>query len=127
MKHAVAAAAMAGALIAGVAWLPAPQAHAEGSCVPLDGSPMVVTRNPNTGIGKKLDIVRTYTYSDGMVNWTIHQDGGIKDNTGLGFGATINQIYIPELDSNGSVPGNPGDVVNIDSWHFHTHVRICDQ
>lgn len=117
---------MGGALMAGLVALPAPQAHAE-RCVPVDGTPMVLKREKSFGIGKDLQLLRTYTYTDGMVNWTIEQDGGVKYNTGFGFGARINAVYIPELNSSGSVPGNPGEYVNIDSWHFHERVLICPQ
>ncbi len=126
MKHSVAAVVTGGALMAGLVALPAPQAHAE-RCVPVDGTPMVLKREKSFGIGKDLQLLRTYTYTDGMVNWTIEQDGGVKYNTGFGFGARINAVYIPELDSSGSVPGNPGEYVNIDSWHFHERVLICPQ
>ena len=126
MKHSVAAVVTGGALMVGLVSLPAPQAHAE-RCVPVDGTPMVLKREKSFGIGKDLQLLRTYTYTDGMVNWTIEQDGGVKYNTGFGFGARINAVYIPELDSSGSVPGNPGEYVNIDSWHFHERVLICPQ
>ncbi|MCX8555634.1 MULTISPECIES: hypothetical protein [Mycobacteriaceae] len=126
MKHSVATIATAGALVAGLAWLPAPQAHAE-RCIPLDGTPMVLKREKSFGIGKDLQLLRTYTYTDGMVNWAIEQDGGVKYNTGFGFGARINAVYIPELNSSGSVPGAPGEYVNIDSWHFHEQVLVCPQ
>ncbi|WP_142239394.1 hypothetical protein [Mycobacterium sp. ST-F2] len=127
MKHSVAAAGVAGALIAGLAALPAPQAHAWEPCVPLDGSPMVKKRHTSAGLGKELQVNRTYTYADGMVNWTIEQSGGVKYNTGFGFGAKINANYIPELNSSGSVPAAPGEYVNIDSWHFHEQVLVCSQ
>lgn len=127
MKHSVAAAGVAGALIAGLAALPAPQAQAWEPCVPLDGSPMVKKREKSVGLGKELQVNRTYTYADGMVNWTIEQSGGVKYNTGFGFGAKINAVYIPELNTSGSVPAAPGEYVNIDSWHFHEQVLVCSQ
>ncbi|MDR3662862.1 MAG: hypothetical protein P4L86_21175 [Mycobacterium sp.] len=127
MKQSVVAVALGGALVAGLTWLPAPKAHAWDPCVPLDGEPLVVSKKENPGVGTKLQFTKTYTYVDGMVNWTIDQSGGIKDNTGLGFGATLNQVYIPELSSSGSVPGNPGEWVNIDTWHYHTRVLICSE
>ncbi|MEN4450389.1 hypothetical protein [Mycobacterium sp. SM3041] len=126
MKHSVATIATAGALVAALAWLPTPQAHAE-PCVPLDGSPFVKNRHTSAGLGKELQVNRTYTYADGMVNWTIEQSGGVKYNTGFGFGAKINANYIPELNSSGSTPGAPGEYVNIDSWHFHETVLVCPQ
>lgn len=127
MKHSVVATAVAGALVAGLAWLPAPQAHAWNPCVPLDGSPLEITKRTNDSIGQKIETTRTYTWSDGVVYWTIKQGGGVVYNTGFGFGAVINAVVIPELDSDGSAPADPGEWVNVDTWHYHTRVLICEE